>query len=379
MADWSLPTLSSSYSDLISGLTSRDSDIAKMFDGTGTNLPSGTIRWSSTNSKFEKYNGTTWSALTAKYLFDVDSVDGCNVDDSAAASTSVLWTSNKINTFAGDYYTKSQIDTLRSSYLLKNGENGTLTFGTNDNSAVNIETNNTTRFSIGGTGNATLNAPTSGVALTISGASGSNAIQADQPIQSTQLKSTIATGTSPIVVSSTTVVTNLNSDLLDGQDGTYYTNMGNASSGTLAVGRGGTGTTTSTGTGSVVLSNSPTFTGSPILPSTTTIGNVSSTELGYLDGVTSAIQTQIDSKASSSHSHTLSSITDFPSAVSSTELGYLDGASSNIQSQLNTITSNVSSKIGATNYASSDGTTGGTMKARFDGTTLYITTDGSNA
>ena len=139
MADWSLPTLSSSYSDLLSGLTSRDSDIAKMFDGTGTNLPSGAIRWSSTNNKFEKYNGTTWSALTAKYLFDVDSVDGCNVDDSAAASTSILWTSNKINTFASDYYTKTQIDTLRSGYLLKNGENGTLTFGTNDNSAVNIE------------------------------------------------------------------------------------------------------------------------------------------------------------------------------------------------------------------------------------------------
>jgi hypothetical protein len=41
----------------------------------------------------------------------------------------------------------------------------------------------------------------------------------------------------------------------------------------------------------------PTFTGTVVLPSTTTIGNVSSTELGYVDGVTSAIQTQIDTKA----------------------------------------------------------------------------------
>ena len=41
----------------------------------------------------------------------------------------------------------------------------------------------------------------------------------------------------------------------------------------------------------------PTFTGIVVLPSTTSIGNVSSTELGYVDGVTSAIQTQIDSKA----------------------------------------------------------------------------------
>lgn len=42
--------------------------------------------------------------------------------------------------------------------------------------------------------------------------------------------------------------------------------------------------------------SSPTFTGTVILPSSTSIGNVSSTEIGYLDGVTSAIQTQIDGK-----------------------------------------------------------------------------------
>lgn len=41
---------------------------------------------------------------------------------------------------------------------------------------------------------------------------------------------------------------------------------------------------------------SPTFTGTVVLPSTTSIGSVSNTELGYLDGVTSAIQTQINIK-----------------------------------------------------------------------------------
>lgn len=52
-----------------------------------------------------------------------------------------------------------------------------------------------------------------------------------------------------------------------------------------------------TGTGSLVFSASPTFTGTVVLPSTTSIGNVSDTEIGYLDGVTSAIQTQLDAKA----------------------------------------------------------------------------------
>lgn len=41
----------------------------------------------------------------------------------------------------------------------------------------------------------------------------------------------------------------------------------------------------------------PTFTGTVVLPATTSIGTVSATEIGYVDGVTSAIQTQIDSKS----------------------------------------------------------------------------------
>ena len=52
--------------------------------------------------------------------------------------------------------------------------------------------------------------------------------------------------------------------------------------------------TGSTGTGNLVFSASPTLTGTVTLPTATSIGDVSSTEIGYLDGVTSAIQTQID-------------------------------------------------------------------------------------
>ena len=43
--------------------------------------------------------------------------------------------------------------------------------------------------------------------------------------------------------------------------------------------------------------NSPEFTGNVLLPSTTTIGNVTGTEIGYLGGVSSNIQDQIDDKA----------------------------------------------------------------------------------
>ena len=94
------------------------------------------------------------------------------------------------------------------------------------------------------------------------------------------------------------------------------------------------------------------------------VSAVTSTELGYLDGVTSNIQTQLDGKASSSHNHAASNITSgtlssdrlptVPIAkggtgattaaaaltnlgltATSTELNYCDGVTSNIQTQLN--------------------------------------------
>jgi hypothetical protein len=48
---------------------------------------------------------------------------------------------------------------------------------------------------------------------------------------------------------------------------------------------------------------SPTFTGTVTLPSTTSIGTVSSTEIGYLDGVTSSVQTQITAAATALSTH----------------------------------------------------------------------------
>lgn len=77
---------------------------------------------------------------------------------------------------------------------------------------------------------------------------------------------------------------------------------------------------------------------------------VTSTEINYLDGVTSAIQTQLNGKAASSHTHPVSQVTGLTasralvsdsdghpavSTITSTELGYLDGVTSAIQTQLN--------------------------------------------
>lgn len=77
---------------------------------------------------------------------------------------------------------------------------------------------------------------------------------------------------------------------------------------------------------------------------------VTSTELGYLDGVTSNVQTQLNGKAPTSHSHVSTNITGDASSVavfdatgvlrgssniSTGELDMLNGVTSNIQTQLN--------------------------------------------
>ena len=93
---------------------------------------------------------------------------------------------------------------------------------------------------------------------------------------------------------------------------------------------------------------SPVFTGTVSLPASTDIGNVSSTEIAYLDGVTSTIQGQIDSKlatatASSTYaplaSPTFTGTVTLPGStsigdVSNLELGYLNGVTSDIQGQI---------------------------------------------
>jgi hypothetical protein len=61
---------------------------------------------------------------------------------------------------------------------------------------------------------------------------------------------------------------------------------------------------------------SPTFTGTVTLPSATSIGTVSATEIGYLDGVTSAIQTQLNGKAKLTGGNLFSGVQELSNGVS---------------------------------------------------------------
>lgn len=65
------------------------------------------------------------------------------------------------------------------------------------------------------------------------------------------ITSTVAGGTAPLTVASQTLVANLNADFLDGNSGSYYVDLANAS-GTLATARGGSGASLSPAAGSII-------------------------------------------------------------------------------------------------------------------------------
>jgi len=207
----------------------------------------------------------------------------------------------------------------------------------------------------------------------------------------------------------------LNTDL-DLVDGVFAAN-GTGTSVGINVGAGkvaavaGTLNVTGTVSGGVVAPlASPTFTGTVGLPSTTSIGAVSSTEIGYLDGVTSNLQTQLDAKlaitaAASTYaplvSPTFTGTVTLPSTtsiggVSAAEIVYLDGVTSNVQTQLDgkaglaspaftgtptapTATTGTNTTQVATTAFVQQVAFNNTLPSQTGNAGKYVTTDGTNA
>jgi microcystin-dependent protein len=72
-ANFSKPITTDLYTDILTTIRDNITDSIKMLDGsTATNIPSGAIRWSTANGRFEKYNGSTWSALLSVATTSVD-------------------------------------------------------------------------------------------------------------------------------------------------------------------------------------------------------------------------------------------------------------------------------------------------------------------
>ena len=104
------------------------------------------------------------------------------------------------------------VTTGSKDYELWGWENGYLRFGTNNSERIRIDSS----------GNVGINTTSPSEKLQVAGNISANAIYGTAISASTQFVSTVATGTAPMQVASTTKVTNLNVDYLDGYDSTNF-------------------------------------------------------------------------------------------------------------------------------------------------------------
>lgn len=113
-ANWSNPTLSSTYTNFLADLKSRDEDAAMMFDvGAPTNVPTDAIKFAKSSGVFQKWTGAVWttvqlktaaienSAITTALIADVN-VTASKLASGAAASNLGFTPANKVgDTFTG--------------------------------------------------------------------------------------------------------------------------------------------------------------------------------------------------------------------------------------------------------------------------------------
>ncbi len=187
----------------------------------------------------------------------IANLSGTNVNYSGVVTATTLnSTTGTITNLSGTNVNYSGVGTITTL----NSTTGTIAnlSGTNVNysgvgTVVNLRSTTLNNTGIGTI--TTLNSTTG----TIANLSGTN-VNYSGISTASRFVSTISTGTSPFSIASTTVVTNLNTDLLDGQHGTYYIDLTN-STGTLPDARF-TGTYTGASFNSTGIATFASFSGS---------------------------------------------------------------------------------------------------------------------
>jgi len=85
-ADFNFSFLTATEANYAQAILDLVAALALGLDTTVSNPPSGTVRWSSTNGRWEKYNGTSWVALSDLYKINADTLDGVHATGFATAS-----------------------------------------------------------------------------------------------------------------------------------------------------------------------------------------------------------------------------------------------------------------------------------------------------
>ena len=86
MADWSLPTLTSTYTNVLNNLKDRDAEAATQAYGAApTNPPTNFIRFVSANNRWERWDGTSWVVLSSAYALSLGT--GSTIENTPIGAT----------------------------------------------------------------------------------------------------------------------------------------------------------------------------------------------------------------------------------------------------------------------------------------------------
>ena len=135
MANWSNPTLGSSYTNFVSEVRDRDIDLALAFDGvSAANIPTGTVRWNSSIGRWQKWTGTAWGELAATYalttITSTGTITGTALIPSGASAPSAGMFLPGTNTLGFAVNSQERFRISTTNLLLRSsGQYGTLIYG----------------------------------------------------------------------------------------------------------------------------------------------------------------------------------------------------------------------------------------------------------
>lgn len=121
MANHSLPATTSTYTNFVTELDGRLDDLAVGLDPattTATNIPTGSLRWNSANKYWEKFNGTTWAAMSSQYSININGTVGATTP--AAGQFTSLTTSSAASLAANSTVNGQSIVNLSDQQTLTN-------------------------------------------------------------------------------------------------------------------------------------------------------------------------------------------------------------------------------------------------------------------
>jgi hypothetical protein len=271
MADHNLPTVSSTYTNVLAQIDARLDDIALGLNSAhvaATNLPTNSIRWNASSAYWEKYNGTSWAALSSTYNININGTIGVTTPNIGAFTT--LSTSGVAALAASSTVGGSLIVTIGGTHTFT----GVQTFTNSTSPIIVAKVGPTAAFQHAlpsvTSDTVTLLAATQTLTNKTYNAGALSGIFSGDHTLSGSVSFTHATAgvivttiggnatqrhTLPLVASDTLVLLAATQSLTNKTlgSGTVY------NGGTIGIAYGGTGSTTATGTGSVVLATSPTI------------------------------------------------------------------------------------------------------------------------